>query len=54
MWLPEVVVLEGGGGVKEGNQNVQTSSDNGKLSTEGVMYNMIDIINTALCYTWKF
>ena len=44
-------MLEGGGGVKEGNQNVQTSSDNGKLSTEGVMYNMIDIINTALCYT---
>ena len=39
---------EGEGELDEGRQNIQTFSY--KISTRDVMYNMIKISNTAVCY----
>ena len=48
MQLPEV---EGGGReeLDEGSQKVQISSH--EINKQ--MYNMINIMNSALCYTWN-
>ena len=45
-------MVTGRGGIEgeldEGSQKVQTSSH--KINTRDVMYNTINIINTAVCY----
>ena len=37
----------GGGELNEGGQNIQTSS---YISSRDVMYSMVNIISTAVCY----
>ena len=39
----------GGGELDKGGQKVQTSSL-GQISTRDVVYNVVNIINTAVCY----